>query len=714
MSMRVADRVEDWERQSFDGGFRELHTLADREFSGVVRAGTAELYMASGACVGVRQGSIDDFEGGSGTVYRAPSDALPLLAVMQERADEVHAKYYSEKTSIAEVDRTLSDGGFTGYIELSENVLSGDYYLVYHAGKSMSVAYVGESKQLLDGDEAFERADGEVGIYQVYKVDVDIVDLPEPSSGADGGAGSRADDSTVGGEPGLDDTGRGEDVTTSLGGDPTEQGGDAQPGSSDPAGSTPEDTPTARTDSHTDETGPRPAAGTEHRPDSTSGERTDSATTDGPTTEAAETGRTTNADTGGTQPAGEQPTGKTRGDGLSETATPDPSAGVTEPQRSGSANQTQHSGETGAASDLEQRTVPSLDPERTAEQGEPLQSGTQPGSTPEAQPEPPSEPAQGAEAGGPEPTADPDAAADADRIEHLESELAGVREERNAFEADLAELRSERDDLKAEVERLRSDLEHLETELGAATDAQQRLTASEALAGTDLFIRYHSKGDPTLEKAHNSGVRKENVNENLRIETHTAFDDTNVAVSGQSFHKFLESTPQYQFVRWVVRELLFEIRSTGHEKGLGDLYDALPDVDRAELSGVVELTYTEDGQERRTEEAFDVILRDRMGNPLLAANLNDSREAATESMIEQLITAAERVGRSVDEFAAAFMVTQSFFEPGALETTSAATRGGLLSRDKRRSFVKISRKRGYHLCLVEARNDNFHLTVPEL
>ena len=40
--------------------------------------------------------------------------------------------------------------------------------------------------------------------------------------------------------------------------------------------------------------------------------------------------------------------------------------------------------------------------------------------------------------------------------------------------------------------------------------------------------------------------------------------------------------------------------------------------------------------------------------------------------------------------------------------------GGFLSRSDRESFVKVGRKAGYHLCLVEDRNDAFHLTVPEL
>ena len=126
------------------------------------------------------------------------------------------------------------------------------------------------------------------------------------------------------------------------------------------------------------------------------------------------------------------------------------------------------------------------------------------------------------------------------------------------------------------------------------------------------------------------------------------------------------------------------------------------------------VTDTNDGQETQTTETFDVVFRERMGDPLLVANINDSREGASDAMMGRLITAAERVGQTSDQFAAAFLVTESFFEPAALETVAEATRGGILSRDKRKSFVNLSRKRGYHLCLVEARNQNFHLEVPEL
>ncbi|WP_436935198.1 DUF7527 domain-containing protein [Halovenus marina] len=836
MSTRVADRVEDWDRRSFEGGYRALQDLAEQSFSGVIRAGGGELYMTRGVCVGLLSGSIEDFENAEGTVYESPAESLPLLAVMQERAGEQRAQYYSEKTSISEVDSTLSDGGFTGFIELSENVLSGDYYLVYHAGTSMSVAFVGESERLLDGDEAFERANGEVGIYQVYQVDIDPIEIPEPSE-PEASTPAPADTPDTGTED------EGEEQSSPAGTAPDEpdaetasQGGgtvattadttetesaeatatDSEPTTGDPSTNDStgdeESTVTAR-----DEPDAGSDDGADHstatdRADTAVSEPVEAAETDEPTAtekpaeterSAAEVNESTESETaqsaddsgrasgqpatkagrstdsGASQPAtkagesaqpaptADQPTRQDRDQ--SETTTPrttQPTGGVETADATGNQPRSQYTSQSSSTTaSLEQRAIPSLDPTRTMETSQrqssrtdPLAADTQSGRQPEptepvdasvTEPEPSDQtqrntaqsestdetapadertPQAESKAGEEPPEEGTAQSVDSERvetledelesreaeIERLETELERTSGERDDLEDDLEELRAERDELEEQVETLEGQLQQLESELGAATDAEQRLTPGEALSGTDLFVRYHSKGDATLAKAHGSGVRKEDVNDNLRLETHTTFEKSNVAVGGKTFDEFLESTVEYQFVNWVVRELLFEIRSTGHETALKDLYDALPDVDRAELSGVVDVVYTEGGQETRTQESFDVVLRDRMGNPLLVANLNDSREAATESMMERLITSAERVGQSKEEFAAAFMVTQSFFEPGALETTSGATQGGLLSRNKRKSFVNISRKRGYHLCLVEARNQNFHVTVPEL
>lgn len=251
-------------------------------------------------------------------------------------------------------------------------------------------------------------------------------------------------------------------------------------------------------------------------------------------------------------------------------------------------------------------------------------------------------------------------------------------------------------------------------ELNTNTTPPKRCSPKEALEETKLFIRYASSGRATLEKAHAGNIEASAVNNNLKIQHHTQFEADDVTVNGEPYETFLAETIHYQFVEWVVRTLPYEIRDTSHEEELRGLYDALPKIDHAALNGVVAVRYKEGGEQRRGQKPFDVILRDPMGNPLLVANLNDSRAAATEMMMEDLITAAERVGQTSKHFAGAFMVTQSFFDPGALETARDETQGGLLSSGKRKSFVNLSRKQGYHLCLVEARNENFHLAVPEL
>jgi len=833
MSTRAVDRVDTWDERQFSGGYSALHGLADEEFSGVVRAGGAELYMTRGVVVGIRMGDIGDFEDTSGTAYEAPTDALPLLAIMQENSDEVRAKYYTEETSISKVDQTLSDGGFTGFIELSENVLSGDYYLVYHAGKSMAVAFVGESSRLIDGDEAFETADGEVGIYKVRPVDIEPIEIPEPTGGA--AAGAADGDAGTADEPEPDDT----DDEPATGGAGAAAASSAAAGASDPAqpaGGTTEGPASAGTaeqeaarettaaadqseageaaeesaaaestaqtesQSSTEQAASRQDRGrasqeqSRDQRDRTTQRSQRSETREGAQQESARqrdqessrgresaaserasrsdagqsrepSARTTRQENGqdrrATGAAASQSTDQTANAGASQRGQAGASAGA------GRQQQKAQAGGAATGQDLETRAVPSLDPDRTAipeqdtQPAPPTPNGAggtasqqpvpEPEPQPDSEPDPQetTEPAQANEAPAreePEPAdqqpapqqrpqteaAPDDLVAELEEkeaeIERLESELARADEEREELRRQLDDLEAERDDLARElddvvaerdglaqeVEQLESELRRLEEEFGAATDAERRLTPAEALSGTDIFVRYHSKGKATLEKAHGASTRREDVNDNLRLEKHTQFDSASASVGGQTYAEFLEDTLEYQFVEWAIRDLLFEIRDTGHEKALQDLYDVLPQVDRAELSGVIRVTYTEDGQETQAEETFDIVLRDRMGNPLLVANLNDTREATTESMMEGLITSAERVGQSSDTFAGAFYVTESFFDPTALEIADEATKGGLLSRDKRKSFVNLSRKNGYHLCLVEARNENFHLAVPEL
>jgi len=914
MNTRTQERVERWESRSFSGGYGGLRDLADSDFTGAVEAAGAWLFMLNGRVVGVHEGSIEDFESASGTAHVAPDPALPLLFSMWETGGETQGKYYTEDTAVSEVDDTLTSGSFTGYLELSENVLSGDYYVVYYGGRSMSAAFVGNKEELIGGDEAFERADDEVGIYEVIDVDVDVIEIPESDDAAAGSDDPGADDrdspslgsaapgdadDALDADPkpstadpargpanvdGLADTDAPEDdgrqsadersadaadriagyEDVEFDGEPSDSGVEVGDGVAEVDDGVDDDLPDELVDdvepmppsddAPTEEETPvedrspvdeqpsvddAPPAGHEPAAEdryatSTGGDRasesradsTDAVEAPEPVesdvrddapaepsnastepTDAADVG--TSPATEDSPPAGSSPARDDRPVGRDE-----PTVGNEEaprgPERAATggtadsidaADGADPAGGADATDDVDWenvKTIPSLDPDHssTPEPDDAARSVSSPssgstggtaaagGAATGASPSPRSDgragsrSQNGAASGrgnddGGRSSQDPSgrsqrdsgrrskqdsaprsAGADrqrapsgqpandgpsrealekrekalekrAERIEELEAAVERIRDEREqlATERDRLDeengsLREEVAQLEGEIERLESEVERLESALAdagvTAHDAETQLHPSEAIAGTNLFVRYRSKGDATLASAHAGDADADAVNGNVRLERHTQFDADSAAVNGQPYGEFLESTLEYRFVRWTVEQLLYEIRDTGHAGGLKDLYDALPDVDRAELGGEVDIVYEEDG-ERITEQAtFDVVLRDRMGNPLVVADLNDSRDPATESMLVELESAASRIKQANEELSAAFLVTSSFFEPGALEAVAEATSGSLLSRDSRESFVKLSRKQGYHLCLVEARADEFHINVPEL
>ena len=809
MSMRTAELVSEWDSVPFDGGYEGLRALEAREFSGAVVSGPTRLFMLNGTVVGVLDGDLEAFEDGGGTARQAPHDALPLLVVMQARAGEPRAQYYTEETAISDVDRTLTDGKFTGYVELSENVLSGDYYLVYHQGRSMSVAWVGSSQRLVTDDEAFEQADGEVGIYQVMPAEIEPIALPEPEStggdsavgGAVGGVESNpsepaeaepssdpadvepatestdtdpsADPTDEFAEPALD--GEQTETTTAATSDPStaeDSGGQSTAPSGPPgskaagssqgtavdesqsgSGSASETTRTDResaTDQPTEspsETTTDTASGvterTEREPSAGTTERTEpepSAETNERTASQSDsvTRETTESTTAG-RAGSETPDSRERVSSESPDQPATPTNAENEPTDTDSGPaESPTAGGSASASALETWSIPSLDPELSssddtaavANQSEPQRDPTpsEPATT-DRQPEQTTtdrQPEQTTTDRQPEQTAqdtderEPQAAPTAELEATLEEREAQIRElegEIQQLTAENEDIAAERDRLQGELEEARAEIQRLQSQLDAADTpdtAGLSLSTTEAIDGTNLFVRYHSKGEATLKKAQDGGVDRDAVEENLRLEYHTQFDGEDAVVDGVEFETFLRESIQYRFVDWLVRNLLYEIRDTGHANAMSVLYEALPAIDRAELNGNVSVKYTEDGQEHREQQQFDVVVRDRMGNPLIVANINDSRQAATDSQMTDIVRNAERVGDSSGSLSAAFLVTSSFFEPEALETAEEATSSGLFSRDKRKSFVNLSRKDGYHLCLLEARNKEFHLAVPEL
>lgn len=794
MHERTAERVEAWDARPFSGGASALHALADEGFSGAVVAGDVWLFYVNGRPVGVHGGTVEAVADATGTVHEAPDVSVALLVAMQEADGETQARYYTNETSLEETDETLRNAGFTGYVELSENVLSGDYYVGYYGGRSLPAAFVGNAPELLTGEEAFERAADEVGVYEVVSAELGFPDLPEadpepaPAVGTDetgddddprdesdtersddaedparataaatSEAASetnveRADDSDA--DPAhagvtFDDAERPSDDSERLADDgerSTDDGGtpaeaseaaeapDAESATADDADEGHESAGGTGVTEADDEPGSDAVAAGDVAPD----EAADGAEPDAPTAESA-----FDADVGSDDavldaaPATavereRAPDREREGEDAGEA----PRVTGTESARAGDA----------ASDDVfskeeawrETTAVPALAPDESRPQSADATADASTEDREAGRAAEPSPPRSGKRARDDAADADPERLADLRaaveereaRIETLEGRLAAAEDAVEEREDELASVRAERDDLRETVERFEKRVATLEDELAAAeaeateADAEAAAEAAEAadaaspddvpaaraLAGTNLFVRYGSKAEPTLDAV--GEADRSAIDANLALEHHTTFDADGTTVDGEPYEAFLRETAAYRFVSWVVRELPFEIIDTGHRQGLAGLYGAIPDVDRAELGGTVAVD-DEEGDPVRRE--FDVVLRDRMGEPLAVAQLKTDRDPVTGDAMSSLTEAATAVSGGTESLGAALYVTASFFEPDALEAAAeATTSGGLLSRSEKESYVKVARKRGYHLCLVEDRNGSFHVTVPEL
>ncbi|WP_120102810.1 DUF7527 domain-containing protein [Halonotius aquaticus] len=743
MDSDIVTAVTDWETVPVDAGYAGLHALADAEFSGAVNADDAWGFMLNGRLVGIRDGSLGAFDGAAQTAYEAPTPALPLLYTMQTQDNEKQAEYYTNETAIAEADSTLSGGNFTGYIELSENVLSGDYYIVYYGGRSMSVAFVGNSRRLLTDEEAFDRANDEVGIYDVYAADIDVIDLPE----RDTPATTTEDEQT---DVGATSDGSAPATDTSA---PTtdEADADAEPSTSDrrreaidiPQAGSADDSP-ASDDTAVDDAGAEPTTAADTSEDGA--EPTVAADTDDEetaTTEASE------------PPEGIDPTGATAasddthdtdhssvdgsGSGVDSGTSTEPTstadtgsttdarstADTTTPADTGSAGTTTTDPEPfeEEAAWRNTTTIPSLDPsdDDTADNG----SGGRADS------------ARRSGGGGQQTVTRSD-----DRVsrKQLQQRLQKAEEVMEKAEEKHRQLAAERDDAREElavaeerIDELEADLaaakeriEELEAQLEAAesaggTDAaggtsttapSHTMDTASALAGTNLFVRYDSKGEATLADAHDGEASKEDVAANIRLDTHTTFDTEGLEVDGTPFEAFLAERIEVAFAEWLVTDLLFELRATGGTTALSAVADTIPEIDRVELHGTIELGTDEDDEP--IEREFDCVVRDKRGKPLCVANFDSSKEPVGAELIEGLIRDGNALRERNDSFAASFAVTSSYFTEDAYEMADDATGSGLFSRSGGKSFVNISRKQGFHLCLVDRIKGGFELQKPEL
>lgn len=690
MDHPIETDIDSWECTAFD---QHLGHAVDEDFAGAIRVDRRYVFVVGGRPLGaweylqgedtprVRSVSIDDaLVGAAGDVCRAPARTVPLLYAMLATDGETRAQYYSQETPLAETDRALQDGGFTGYIELSENVLSGDYYLLYHGGKRSAVAFVGESRRLHTEEEALELASDEVGIYSVNRARVAPESFPavlfdEADDPADIGAPRQ--------EPteGVDEI----DQANSPGSDPKESEQRRDRSAAELDGPARED---AAIDIDITPTGRRePTEG-------------DDATVD---EHAAADSRFEGLRPDEHEAAGNRRSGRAiESDNREEQRRPAPEADArsalsesSERTADSTASDAPMEGRSGARprrplDRISDRTgdapytaevVPAVAPQRTSRADPATRGPTASAGSADT------ESAGAAASDG----------AETQRQQTIEDQNRQMQKLQDALDAARnrnEELSSRVEELEQLVNRTRPDAEHT-----------RELTPQQALTGTNLFVRYVSNQQPTLETAADGAARSD-VQENIRIERHTTFDTREVSIEERSYDGFLTSTQTFLFASYLVNELMFDIRGTQNAVHLSALYRSIPMIDRIDLAADVKI-------EDSTVE-FDLVGRNRHGQPLVVANLQDSREPTDEEFVGSLITDATEVAEHQASLAAAFAVTGAFFQAGAMDVAQKATSSSLLSRVDRKSYVQLSRSNGYHIGLVEGRGTKFELALPEL
>lgn len=690
MNRDTAARIEErWNRREVEGGRVGLAKLGDAEFSGAVQLGGGWLYMLNGRVVGTVGGTLAGLLDESHfDAYETPHPSLPLLFAMHEQNVEPEARYFTDDTPLEEVHETLSSGSFTGYVELSENVHSGDYYIVYYGGRALHAAFVGSTEKLLTDQEAFERANDEVGIFEVNAVDLDVQEVPEPPDDVTGAA--------VADESGSEDA-QGQSSTD------TEPAATEEPAASMDASGTEEQVEETTNETSSQSAPKEDIKGSPLSDSETAEPTTDSEaaapgteeipkdTTDEPTSVSSDRADRTDTSTEDRETA----------DGRTGSEAPGGDTGTYDSDPAPSTSRREGSQVEEEVAWRERRTVPALDPERTGSSPDEAasQKKARTGEFATSQ----EDRSTSSKAATPSPQAE--------RIQSLEAEIKELRNQLSTIEQERTELHDDREELIQERDRLKSRVEQLEDGDETGRSGPNDRSPEDVLPKTDLFVRYDSKSDTTLEDVLEGNASRESLGANLRLESHTRFDASEVTVEGQDFDSFLQNTLAYRFAAWAVKSFAFEIRETDNQAVLRDLYEALPEIDRVEFDGTV-TTRTDDGEESRLR--FDLVFRNQMGQPLVVADIDEGRDPTGGERVDDLLERATSLVEAQGTLTTSILVTASFFHNEVHESVKRATKTGFLDRDSRRSFVKTGRNDGFHICLVEARDEAFHLSRPDL
>jgi hypothetical protein len=621
MEVPVEDTIDMWGDRPVDGGRSGLMQLQTEEFNGVVENQTdTSAFFVRGRVVLVDGGSLEALGSGPLTAREADDAGVAMLAAMRTTATDARARYYTHETPLTTVDDTLRSGGFTGYVSLARQVVSGAYYLVYHNGKRMPVAYVGAAHRTVTGEDAHELAVNEVGIYEVIPTAI-VVQTIE----ADGTGTSVDSDALESDAPSID-----------LSLDPTGRSTGPQAAASD-AMSAPDVSPQPPNDDTI----------------ASAGDPSIDVPGDEEPTESA-------GDASIDVPSSEEPA----------------SAGPMSTPRSANEAVTSHL--QGRLMALEERRR-----ELERDRDELMRQVTRVEATVEERDE---------------------------QIRRLTAEY----ETKLSEQADTAEAQ------ERQLEAMREEIEHLQETLAerqALVDGQEAIETEErpprgALEQSNLFIRYADKAGPSLRDFRMQNAAIEKVQGNLTVETHTNFDPQRITIEGHPFEEYLQQSTEYRFTTWLTGDLLALIDATNNRGSLGPLFEAITAIDRVELYGEISTTVAD--EDDPISRPFDIIARNQVGDPLIVADVNTTTAATTRAMTRATVEKISDLAPEIPDIAAGFYVTESFYDPGALQVIADAVSSGIIPRTNKRSYVRVGRGRGFHLCLTERRGEEFYLNVPDL
>ena len=599
MAIDFEINTEDWNEVR-----NPTEVAVDDTFSGVLRSNGEDAYVVNGKIVGYTGQDVTEIDIDNCHAQKAPSPVFPLLITMREIVSKnERGKYITSDTPFDEADSMVRDGGFIGYIELSEEVISGDYYGVYDGQGEMYVGLL-DNGGVLFGDEAFEQAQKEVGIYRIVEADIgDVIPVRELVSSQ-----SKPD----------------EELETEIDSTPENDSSELEP------------------------------PNTQHTEDSLT---------------KNDTAKVSSQQDPFTEPEVE-------------------TKSITSPPEVSEANfdDVQEEVETPDGDDID---IPN-EVESVMGDGNNTKDRPQSGESNKEMRE---------------------KFADVrNKIEELSQRVEQNEEKFKNFEQDITNLNKKIDQLTKELQMLSTSDESMNDNTGSHTDRAdnsadvQELTREQALERIDVFARYKSKSDTTVSEAVEDTSLRDAASENIYFDSHTRFEKENVRINGELYDDFILGSVEMAFTKWILKELVYEIQDTGHTDSISDVYQNIPDINRAEFYGGIEVDdeYVE----------FDIIYWDSHGEPLFVCDTESGKEPVTGDQLEELMKKTQKVHREYSTIGGAFFVTSSFYEPKALQMASNDVKSGLLS--SKEGYIKMNRKQGFHLCLFEERNGGFTMALPDL